>query len=70
MKKADKKKLLITNLCYWAAAVIVPPMLYLIPTSQTPKILPLFIYLFMLMLAVFSTLMWSKVLDGCTNEDS
>ena len=68
MKPAEKKKLLIVNGLYWAAAMLVPPLLKLIPVSHPPKILPLFIFMFMLALAICSTYMWSKALKTTTAE--
>lgn len=68
MKQADKKKLLIANGLYWIAAILVPPLLKLIPASHPPRILPLFIFMFLLALAIMSTLMWSKALGPATDE--
>lgn len=67
MTQADKKKLLITNCLYWLAAIVVPPLLRLIPASHPPRILPLFIYMFWFALAGLSTYMWSRVL-GTSDE--
>lgn len=68
MKKSEKKKLLIANGLYWAAAIFVPPLLKLIPASHPPRILPLFILMFLLALAILSTFMWSKAL-GLSSSD-
>ena len=68
MKKSEKKTLLITNLLYWAAAIFVPPLLNLIPTSHPPRILPLFIYMFLFALAGLSTFMWSRALGPLAEE--
>jgi hypothetical protein len=67
MKKADKKKLLVINGLYWIAAIVVPPLLHLIPTSHPPKILPLLINLFLFTLAGLSTYMWNQVLGQPTD---
>ena len=68
MKPAEKKKLLIANGLYWVAAILVPPLLKLIPASHPPRILPLFIFMFLLALAILSTYMWSKALETTTAE--
>lgn len=63
LSKASKRKLLYANAFYWAAAIIVPPLLNLIPSSHPPRILPLFIFLYLITLASLSTLMWSRALE-------
>ena len=63
MKKAEKKTLLVANGAYWAAAILIPPLLQLIPTSHPPRILPLFFLAFWCALAGASTFMWNRAID-------
>lgn len=66
----QKKKMLIANGAYWFAAIIIPPLLHMIPASKPPKILPFFILLFLAMLAFASTAMWSQFIDSVGNGES
>lgn len=68
MNAARKRQLLITNGVYWLAAILVPPLLRLIPASHPPRILPLFIFMFLFALAGASTYMWSRALGPAVEE--
>ena len=68
MKAQEKRKLLDTNGCYWLAAILVPPLLNLILVSHPPRILPLFIFMYLFALAGTSTWMWKRVLAGIPDQ--
>ena len=70
LSKASKRKLLYANAFYWAAAIVVPPLLSLIPSSHPPRILPFFIFLYLITLAGLSTLMWSRALEIASEDTS
>ena len=60
----QKKKMLVANGAYWFAAILIPPLLRMMPTSKPPKILPFFTLLFLVFLAIASTAMWSQFIDS------
>lgn len=69
MKRSDSRKLLVVNAAYWLVAMLIHPVLHLLPTAsgRPAKIFELLVPLFFIFLAAGSTYLLKTAL-GKTRE--
>jgi hypothetical protein len=70
MKTSDKKKLITINLALWVVAVLLHPLVRMLPTGSgnPPKIFELLVPVFTILLAATSTYLLSSAIGKPTDE--
>ena len=70
MKTSDKKKLITINLALWIVAVLLHPLVRMLPTGSgdVPKIFELLVPILTIILAAASTYLLSSAIGKPTDE--